>query len=117
MALESLLNIEYDFKSAYCFARLHSRLKPHVEFYLRKEQELINEFSEKEDDGSVQFTADGRFVFASGKNPGEFAKLHSDLDNIEVDEGFTADSTKAPRTMSASTILALEGFIDFIPDE
>lgn len=117
LALEPLLNTECDFKSAYSFARLHTRLKPHVEFYLQKEQELINEFSKKGADGNAAMTSDGHFVFDEEADPAEFSRQHNSLDGIEVDDVFEPDRVVAPDSISAATIIALNGFIDFIPKE
>lgn len=108
---------ECDFKTAYAFSKLHAILKPSVEFFVRKEQELINEFAEKNEDGTVYMLNGGQFKMAHGKNPADFSRQHDELENVDVGDEIAKMRVRAPASISASNIIALEGFLDFVTDE
>lgn len=116
MALNTLMDKECDFKTAYTLSKLHAKLKPSVEFFVEKEQELVNEFADKDSPGAAMTSGNGQFLFAKGKNPAEFTRLHNDLENVEVGEDVTRECIKAPEFISASNLMALEEFLDFTFD-
>lgn len=116
VALNTLMNKECDFKTAYAFSKLHAKLKPSVEFFIEKEQELVNEFSAKDSDGNAIVAGSGQFTLAPGKDPAEFARRHTELENVEIDEDAVKLRVSPPESMSAANILALEGFLDFVID-
>lgn len=116
VALNTLMDKECDFKTAYAFSKLHAKLKPSVEFFIEKEQELINEFSAKDADGNAIVAGSGQFALASGKDPAEFTRRHTELENVEIDEDVVKLKVSPPESMSAANILALEDFLDFVID-
>lgn len=116
-ALNTLMDKECGFKTAYAFSKLHAILKPSVEFFIEKEQELVNEFAEKNDDGTVCMLNSSQFKIAPNKDPLDFARRHDELENVDMGEEITKMSVHAPDSISASNIIALEGFLDFIVDE
>lgn len=113
MALNTLMDKECDFKTAYTLSKLHAKLKPSVEFFVEKEQKLINEFTDKDSTGAAMTSGNGQFLFAKDKDPVEFTRLHNDLENVEVDEDVAKESIKAPESISAANLMALEEFLDF----
>lgn len=117
MALNTLMDKECDFKTAYTLSKLHARLKPSVEFFIKKEQELVNEFAGKDSAGAAVTSSNGQFLFAKDKDPAEFTRLHNDLENVEVDEDVAKERIKAPESISASNLMALEEFLDFTFDD
>lgn len=116
VALNTLMDKECDFKTAYAFSKLHAKLKPSVEFFMEKEQELVNEFSAKDSNGNAVMTGNGQFALAPDKNPAEFAKRHAELENVEVGEDTVKLKVSPPESISAANILALEDFLDFVID-
>lgn len=117
MALNTLMDKEFDFKTAYTLSKLHAKLKPSVEFFIKKEQELVDEFSDKDNAGVATLSDNGQFIFAKDKDPVEFTRLHNELENVEVDEDISKERIKAPKFISVSNLMALEGFLDFAFDE
>lgn len=117
IALGTLMDKECDFKTAYAFSKLHAILKPSVEFFIEKEQELVNEFAEKNKDGTVCMLNSGQFKMAQGKDPSDFSRRHDELENVDMGEEITKMSVRAPDSISASNIIALKGFLDFTVDE
>lgn len=117
MALNTLMDKECDFRTAYALSKLHAKLKPSVEFFIKKEQELINEFTDKDSVGAAITSGNGQFLFAKDKDPAEFTRLHNDLENVEVDEDIVKERIKAPESISASNLMALEAFLNFTFDD
>ena len=83
------------FKTAYTFAKLGEILEKELKFYYNKMKEIINEYSEKDEEGNPIMTENGASVRIMADRIEECQAKMEELGKIEVDLGdisFTEDS-------------------------
>lgn len=106
-AILELSNKDMDCKSAYALMKLERQLKDHVEFFLKEERKLAEQYAKKED-GKPVFTDTG-FEYEDPSKREEYNEKHRELENLDVD--FRKFGSLKLDSMTPRQMDALDGFI------
>ena len=113
MAVQTLMEQPFPYKTAHALLMLKRELSPHVEFFSQEEMKLVDEFADKGDDGKIIWTDKGAFLFAAGKNPAEYARQRAELGTVEIEWTAARAKVPVPTSITPAQLEALEKFIEF----
>ena len=115
MAVQALMEVECDYRTAHALVVLKKRLLPHVEFFSAEEMKLVEAYAARGEDGKVKMDG-SRFVFAPGADTAAYARRRAELGTVEVEEEFPVLHAPLPPKVKPVHIEALEKFIEFQVD-
>lgn len=104
---------EWDYKTAYALAELKRALQPHVDFFIKEEQKLIQEYGRKGEDGTVELTEKGTFRFAAAEDAQKYNAKRNELGLVPVKTEWEVRKLPRPERIKPIHLEALRGFIDF----
>ena len=78
-AVTGMMNTACDYKTAYALVMLKRRLDPHVQFFIRREQELVDEYAARDGKGGVVWDTPTSFRFADTARAAEYAEKRAEL--------------------------------------
>ena len=112
VVLRELMNKEFDYKTSYAIVTLTRKLKPHVEFYAREENKLIDKYAAKDENGRVKYKGKTWTI----ENPTMYEQYRSEINSlgaVEVEE--FGEPIKVPSTppIKPAHLDALYGFMEF----
>ena len=113
MAANYLSQMEWDYKTAFTLARLRRALQPSVDFYIREENKLTQEFGQLDEKGNVAFTERGTFLFKDPADAPEYNTRRFELANVETEIDWKPAALPEPQKIKPIHLEALEGFIRF----
>lgn len=97
-----------DYKSAHALMTLRNSLKPHLEFYAVEQMKLVNKYGEKDEEGKLVWKSAATFSLTDAAAYAEEMRKLGD-----VDADVEPVTIKPPEKISADTIEALEGMVNF----
>lgn len=112
-AVQGLMEQEWDYPSAHALTQLRRALKPHADFFLEEELKLTERYGKKGEDGQVQFTPRGTFLFHDPNQAGEYNAKRLELGGVEVELDWEERALPCPERVRPVQLEALEGFIRF----
>lgn len=113
MAVNGLMEVEWDYPSAYILTQLRRALQPHADFFIQEENKLIRQYGQKDREGQVCFTQRGTFLFEDPAQAEEYNAKRQELGAVEVELDWGERSLPCPERIRPTQIEALEGFIRF----
>lgn len=116
-ALLSLMKEKMDYQTAHAMVLLKRKLQPHVEFFVKQERRLMDEYAEKDEKGNVVLTERGTFRFRNPEQAGEYAKRRSELCMVPLREKIKRITLPVPEQITPDQLEALEPFFQFGPQE
>lgn len=117
MAVNYLSQMEWDYKTAFTLARLRRALQPSVDFYIREENKLTQEFGQLDEKGNVAFTERGTFLFKDPADAPEYNTRRFELANVGTEIDWKPAALPEPQKIKPIHLEALEGFIRFGGDD
>lgn len=112
MAVQALMEIECDYRTAHALVCLKKQLLPHVEFFASEERKLVEAYAAKDEGDRVKMEG-ARFIFADGADAAEYARLRTELGAVEVEERFAPLHVSLPERIKPIYVEALERFVIF----
>lgn len=112
-AIMALEERECDYKTAHALVMMKRKLQPHIEFFTKHEMRLVEEYARRGEDGKIELTDRGSFVFADPTKAAEYARRRTDLGMVDVGEDITPLCVPAPAAIRPAHLEALEGFLKF----
>ncbi len=113
MAVNTLMEREMDFDSAYKLAGLKRELEPHAMFYAGEENKLVQKYAKKNERGEPVFTKPGVFAFADGAKSVEFERARGELGAVEISEEIHRICVKRPERITPAAVEALYDLVTF----
>lgn len=113
LAANGLMEVEWDYPSAYALTRLRRALQPHADFFIQEENKLTRQYGQKDREGQVCFTQRGTFLFEDPAQAGEYNAKRQALGAVEVELDWEEKALPSPERIRPAQIEALEGFIRF----
>ena len=113
MAIRALEECECEYQTAHSLIALKHRLQPHVDFFIKNEMKLVEEYARREEDGKITITENGGFAFLDPAMANEYAKRRTELSMVLVEEEIPVLHAPAPKTIRPVHLEALSGFLDF----
>ena len=113
MAVNYLSQMEWDYKTAFTLTRLRRALQPSVDFYIREENKLTQEFGQLDEKGNVAFTERGTFLFKDPADAPEYNTRRFELANVETEIDWKPAAHPEPQKIKPIHLEELEGFIRF----
>ena len=113
MAIRALEECECEYQTAHSLIALKHRLQPHVDFFIKNEMKLVEEYAKREEDGKITITENGGFAFLDPAMANEYAKRRTELSMVLVEEEIPVLHAPAPKTIRPVHLEALSGFLDF----
>lgn len=113
VAVQGLMEQEWDYPSAHAMTQLRRALKPHADFFLAEEMKLAEQYGRKGEDGQVQFTPRGTFLFRAPDQAGEYNAKRQSLGGVEVNLDWEERTLPRPERIRPVMLEALEGFVKF----
>lgn len=113
MAVLGLARQEWDYPSAYALTRLRRALQPHVDFFVQEEDKLIRQYGKTGEDGQVEYTPKGTFLFQNPNQAGEYNAKRMELGGVEVELDWEERALPRPERVTPVQLEALEGFVQF----
>lgn len=84
-----------------------------VDFYIREENKLTQEFGQLDEKGNVAFTERGTFLFKDPADAPEYNTRRFELANVETEIDWKPAALPEPQKIKPIHLEALEGFIRF----
>lgn len=112
-AVTGMMNTACDYKTAYALVMLKRRLDPHVQFFIRREQELVDEYAARDGKGGVVWDTPTSFRFADTARAAEYAEKRAELGTIEVTDELKKLHVPVPEHIMPAQLEALEPFFVF----
>lgn len=112
-AVQGLMEQEWDYASAHALTQLRGALNPHADFFLEEELKLAERYGKKGEDGQVQFTPRGTFLFQDPDQAGEYNAKRLELGGVEVELDWEERTLPSPERIRPVQLEALEGFVRF----
>ena len=103
-ALLSLMKEKMEYKTAHAMVLLKRKLQPHVEFFVKQERKLMDEYAQKDEKGNV---------FRDPEQAGEYAKRRSELCMVPLREKIKRITLPVPEQITPDQLEALEPFFQF----
>ena len=113
MAVNGLMEQEWDYESAYALARLRRTLQPHVDFFVQEEYKLARQYGKKDGEGQVCFTRRGTFLYEDPDQAAEYNAKRLELGAVEVDLEWEETVLPQPERIRPMQIEALAGLVKF----
>lgn len=113
MAVNGLMEQEWDYPSAYALTKLRRVLQPHVDFFVREENKLTRQYGKKDGEGQVCFTQRGTFLFEDPAQAGDYNDKRTELGAVEVELDWEEKTLPCPERIRPVQLEALEGFLRF----
>ena len=112
-AVTGMMNTACDYKTAYALVMLKRRLDPHVQFFIRREQELVDEYAARDGKGGVVWDTPTSFRFADTARAAEYPEKRAELGTIEVTDELKKLHVPVPEHITPAQLEALEPFFVF----
>lgn len=113
LAVNGLMEQEWDYPSAYALTQLRRALQPHADFFIQEENKLTRQYGQKDREGQVCFTPRGTFLLEDPAQAGEYNAKRQELGAVEVELDWEEKVLPSPERIRPVQIEALEGFIVF----
>ena len=113
-ALCQLMDLEWDFQTAYELLQIKRKLQPHAEFFVEAEQQLMLKYAAKDDKGNVDIDQKGTFTVNGAENVKRYKEERAALGMVEVQYSNEPVQIRRPEKIKPVMIEALEGVIEFI---
>lgn len=113
MAVNGLMEQEWDYPSAYTLTRLRRALQPHADFFVREEDKLVRQYGKKDGEGQVCFTQRGTFLYEDPAQAAEYNAKRLELGAVEVELDWEETVLPHPERIRPMQIEALDGLIRF----
>lgn len=113
MAVNGLMEHEWDYPSAYTLTRLRRALQPHADFFIREEDKLVRQYGKKDGEGQVCFTRRGTFLYEDPDQAAEYNAKRLELGAVEVDLEWEETVLPQPERIRPMQIEALAGLVKF----
>lgn len=113
MAVNGLMEHEWDYPSAYTLTRLRQALQPHADFFIREEDKLVWQYGKKDGEGQVCFTRRGTFLYEDPDQAAEYNAKRLELGAVEVDLEWEETVLPQPERIRPMQIEALAGLVKF----
>ena len=113
MAVNGLMEHEWDYPSAYTLTRLRRALQPHADFFIREEDKLVRQYGKKDGEGQVCFTRRGTFLYEDPDQAAEYNAKRLELGAVEVDLEWEETVLPQPERIRPMQIVALAGLVKF----
>ena len=112
-AIQGLMEQEWDYASAHALTQLGRTLKPQADFFMEEELKLAERYGKKGEDGQVEFTSRGTFLFQDPNRAGEYNAKRMELGSVEVELDWDEKTLPRPERIRPVQLEALEGFVRF----
>lgn len=113
MAVNGLMEREWDYESAYALARLRRTLQPHVDFFVQEEYKLTQQYGKKDGEGQVSFTQRGTFLLQDPAQAAAYSAKRQELGSVGVELDWEERTLPRPERIKPVQIEGLDGFIRF----
>lgn len=112
-ALEELMEEKLPYQTAYLLLKRKRELETAVRLFEQEEWKLVNQYAQKDECGQIDWVKPGVFRFASEKDQQEYAQRMDELREMEIEENHEPIIMEPPEQISANTLEALEGMVEF----
>lgn len=112
-ALEELMEEKLPYQTAYLLLKRKRELETAVRLFEQEEWKLVNQYAKKDECGQIDWVKPGAFRFASEKDQQEYAQRMEELREMEIEENHEPIIMEPPEQISANTLEALEGVVEF----
>lgn len=113
MAVQTLMDREADYQTAYAVVMLKKQLQGPVEFYRDEEQRLMEEYAARDDRGEIIWKDKGRFVLQDPSRAEEYNRKRKELGMVDVQKKFVRMRVPEPEKIRPAILEALEEFLIF----
>lgn len=113
-ALCQLMDLEWDFQTAYELLQIKRKLQPHAEFFVEAEQQLMLKYAARDDKGNVDIDQKGTFTVNGAENVKRYKEERAKLGAVEIQYSNEPVQIRRPEKIKPVMIEALEGVIEFI---
>lgn len=113
MAVQTLMDREVDYQTAYAVVMLKKQLQGPVEFYRDEERRLMEEYAARDDRGEIIWKGNGRFVLQDPGTAEEYSRKRKELGMVDVQKEFTRMRVPEPEKIRPAILEALEEFLIF----
>lgn len=100
---------EFSFATAHALVMAKKELQPHAEFYYQKEQELVERYIDRDENGKPMI--DGNQIRIHRDKAAKYFKERDDLNNVEVD--VTRHTIASISNIKPATLEMLMNVFDF----
>lgn len=112
-ALEELMEEKLPYQTAYLLLKRKRELETAVRLFEQEEWKLVNQYAQKDECGKIAWVKPGVFRFASEKDQQEYKQRMDELREMEIEEDHDSIIMAPPEQISAKTLEALEGVVEF----
>lgn len=112
--LETLSNEKINVRLAYKIMKVLKETKNDVDFYQEKGAEIIKKFAEKDDNGEIKLSPDGRDIVLQKDKIDDFNKEYTELNDTEVtipEIKFEIEELEEVK-LSALDLMSIEEFLN-----
>lgn len=117
MAVETMMDQELDYQTAYALVCLKKDLQNPVAFYQREECRLMEQYAARDDKGEIIWKGDGRFVLRDPQGGETYREQRKELGMVEATPAITPRRVRLPDRIRPAVLEALEGFLIFGGEE
>lgn len=113
MAVQTLMDREMDYQTAYALVCLKKQLQGPVEFFQKEERRLMQEYAARDEQGGIVWKEDGRFTLRDNLAAEEYKRKRRELGMVEVQKEFIRLRIREPEKIRPVILEALEEFLIF----
>ena len=113
MAVQTLMDREMDYQTAYALVCLKKQLQGPVEFFQKEERRLMQEYAARDEQGGIVWKEDGRFTLRDNLAAEEYERKRRELGMVEVQKEFIRLRIREPEKIRPVILEALEEFLIF----
>ena len=113
MAVQTLMDREMDYQTAYALVCLKKELSGPVEFYKREERRRMDEFAARDEDDKGIWNEGGRFQLRDPEAAQLYRSKRAELDMVEIKQNIIPVRVPRPDRIKPAVLEALDGFLIF----
>lgn len=113
MAVQTLMERETDYQTAYALVCLKKELSGPVEFYQQEEQRLMEELAARDENNKIIRNEGGRFQLRDPEAAQLYRRKRAELDMVEIKQKIIPVRVPRPDRIKPVVLEALDGFLIF----
>lgn len=116
MAVQTMMERETDYQTAYALVTLKKELSNSVAFYQKEEQQLMEAYAARDEEGKIVRKEGGRFALRDPDAAKEYSAKREKLNMVEVKLSISPIRVPVPERIQPAILEALDGFLIFGED-